>query len=117
VLILEDTSAKGCRRQPRVRKLIDELGALASQHAVRVHRVSHQKVRKTFANSGASNKYSIARVIATRVPELTPHLPPERKPWMSEDLRMAIFDATAFAFAFFSGTNHASGARKESQIV
>jgi hypothetical protein len=28
-------------------------------------------------------------------------LPPERKPWMSEDSRMAIFDAAAFAMAFF----------------
>ena len=28
-------------------------------------------------------------------------LPPERKPWMSGDARMAIFDAVAFALALF----------------
>jgi len=42
---------------------------------------------------------------------------PERKPWMSEDSRMAIFDAVAFARAFFSGANHASAARKKGPIV
>ena len=42
---------------------------------------------------------------SVRFPELTPYLPPERKPWISEDLRIAIFDAAAFALAF-SGTAH-----------
>jgi hypothetical protein len=38
-----------------------------------------------------SNKLQMAQSIATRFPELAPRLPPERKPWMSEDCRMAIF--------------------------
>ncbi len=41
------------------------------------------------------------RFVAERFPELARYLPPERKPWMSEDLKMAIFDAAAFALAFF----------------
>jgi hypothetical protein len=45
------------------------------------------------------NKDQIARLIVTRFPELAPRLPPERKPWTSEDTRMAIFDAAAFALA------------------
>jgi hypothetical protein len=32
-------------------------------------------------------------------------LPPERKPWMSEDYGMAIFDAAAFALVFFDREN------------
>ncbi len=43
----------------------------------------------------------MARFIAAKFPELARYLPPERKPWMSEDLRTAIFDAAAFALAFF----------------
>jgi hypothetical protein len=35
-----------------------------------------------------------------RFPEELGHrLPPKRKPWMSEDYRMGIFDAVALAFA------------------
>src|SRR5216683_1833865 len=36
------------------------------------------------------------------------HLPPERKPWMSEDPRMAILDAAAFACVFFAYPWHGS---------
>jgi hypothetical protein len=35
--------------------------------------------------------------------DLLPHMPPERKPWMSEDARIAIFDAASFAIALFKG--------------
>jgi hypothetical protein len=40
-------------------------------------------------------------IIAKRFPEeLGSRLPPERKPWMSEDSRMNIFDAVALALVF-----------------
>src|SRR5208282_4108171 len=96
-MILEDSVAKGARRRDRVQQLIYELGELAKRHKVQVRRVSRLKVRKTFASQGAMNKHQIARAIAEQFPELTSRLPPQRKPWMSEDLRMAIFDAAAFA--------------------
>jgi hypothetical protein len=54
-----------------------------------------------FSPLGVRNKNEIARFIAARFPELARSLPPERKPWMSEDSRMAIFDAAALAFASF----------------
>jgi len=50
-------------------------------------------------------KNRIAGVIAERLPELAPWQPPFRKPWMSEDERMSIFDAVAFALTFFYFTN------------
>jgi hypothetical protein len=40
--------------------------------------------------------------IAKRFPELALRLPRFRKPWMSEDYRMSIFDAAGFALAFYS---------------
>ncbi len=117
VLVLEDGSAKGCWRRRRVRDLLGELVALAALRGVRVRRVSRAKVGKTFAGLGASHKDRIARLIVARFPELAPRLPPERKPWKSEDTRMAIFDAAAFALALFSGANHVSAVRKKSPIA
>jgi hypothetical protein len=35
------------------------------------------------------------------LPELTARLPRVRKPWMSEDERMSIFDAAAMALTYF----------------
>ena len=46
-------------------------------------------------------KQEIAIAIAERFPELAPRLPRSRKPWMSEDYRMSIFDAVALALTFF----------------
>jgi hypothetical protein len=101
VLVVEDPSSADCRRWPRVQLLIRELGGQAARMNVNVRRISRARVRKTFAASGASTKYEIAKAIVSRFPELAQRLPPERKPWMSEDCRMAIFDAAAFALAFF----------------
>ena len=41
-----------------------------------------------------------------RFPELAPRLPRSRKPWMSEDYRMSIFDAVALALTFFFQFNN-----------
>jgi hypothetical protein len=42
---------------------------------------------------------------------------PERKTWMSEDPRMAIFDATAFALIFFRSTKGTGGDSRNSDSL
>lgn len=101
VLLVEDTSALGSRRCARVRELTADFRMLALEHGIRLHRISRRKVQRVFAATGASTKHQIALAIAKRFPELDPRLPPLRKPWMSEDERMAIFDAVAMALAFY----------------
>ena len=101
LLVLEDGTATGSRRCQRVQQLIDRLAELARRNGIRVRWISRVKVKKAFASLGASTKHQIALAIAARFPELAYQLPRARKPWMSEDCRMAIFDAAAFALAFF----------------
>jgi len=60
--------------------------------------MSQTKVKQMFRACGITNKHQRARFIASRFPELARSLPPERKPWTSEDRRMAIFDATGLAW-------------------
>jgi len=115
VLVLEDTSTKGCRRRQRVKELLAELSAFAERNRVRVRKVSRVKVRKTFRRLGATNKRQMAGLIASRFSELAPHLPPERKPWMSEDLRAAMFDAAAFGLVFLFGTKPPTNTRKRTE--
>jgi hypothetical protein len=50
------------------------------------------------------SKYAIAEAIAKHLPAFERHLPPQRKPWMSEDSRMGIFNAAALALTFFQST-------------
>jgi hypothetical protein len=101
VLVLEDYAGKDSRRCRRVVELIDEISELAVKRKVKAKTFSRADVKKVFAESGATTKQEIALAIAMRFPELAPRLPRFRKPWMSEDYRMSIFDAAALAIAFF----------------
>lgn len=96
VLVIEDTRCGRCRRNERVRDFLDRVAA-ATISDVRLCRVAAATVRARFAALGAKNKDAVARILAAQFPELALSLPPPRKPWKSEDERMAIYDAGAFA--------------------
>jgi Holliday junction resolvasome RuvABC endonuclease subunit len=101
VVIVEEYKGKGSRRCHRVGELINDISKIALQRGIRVRSISRLKVKQAFSESGASNKHEIALAIASHFPELALRLPRFRKPWMSEDYRMSIFDAMAFATAHF----------------
>jgi Holliday junction resolvasome RuvABC endonuclease subunit len=101
VIVVEDYTGKGSRRSRRIQLLINDISKLAAQKKIRVRSFSRLKVKQGFSETGASNKHEIATAIANRFPELAPRLPRFRKPWMSEDYRMSIFDAVALALTFF----------------
>jgi hypothetical protein len=117
VVVIEDTASSGSRRRGSADLLLRQIMREASRAEIRVCRISRADIVAEFSSLGGRTKYEIARLVAQRLPELQSRLPPERKAWMSEDQRMAIFDAAAFALTFFSGANHVSAARKKSQIV
>jgi len=99
VLVLQDVSSKGSRRSPRIRTLSRQLIRMASRRKVSVKLLSKEKVKEIFFGEGPGTKYALAEIIAKRFPaELGFRLPPKRRPWMSEDSRMDIFDAVALAF-------------------
>lgn len=101
VLAVEHTGVKSCRRRSRARRLIEGFVGLASVQNLRTRRVSRRKVQECFSRTVSATKYQIAQAIAQRFPELEYSLPPVRKPWMSEDERMGIFDAVTFGYASY----------------
>jgi Holliday junction resolvasome RuvABC endonuclease subunit len=100
-IVVEEGEGRGSRRCPRVQELINALRALAVQHKVRTASFSRTNIRQAFAAHGVVTKHEIAVIIAGHFPELASLLPPLRKPWMSEDHRMHIFDAVSLALTFF----------------
>ena len=46
-------------------------------------------------------KQMVAEAIAKHIPAFERYVPPPRKPWMSEDSRMGLFDAAALGLVFF----------------
>ena len=101
IMVLEDVTARGCRRRRRVRELVEVLDRYGRERGLTVRKIAQTKVKRTLLPFGIRNKNQTAQFVAARFPELARYLPPERKPWMSEDLRTAIFDAAAFALASF----------------
>ena len=97
-LILEDP--KNSRRCRRIQNLLAKISELARPEGLKPRFISNSRIKKVFLIFGAVTKHQTAQVIAKQVPELAPRLPRYRKPWMSEDYRMSIFDATALALCY-----------------
>ena len=110
VLVVERSAAKGFRRCLRVRQLIEDLLALSRDCHIRARRISRRKVQRCFSKTCSATKRQIAVALVERFPELEPHLPPVRRPWMSEDGRMGIFDAVAFGWASYDSLRRESRA-------
>jgi Holliday junction resolvasome RuvABC endonuclease subunit len=104
-LILEAFDNKGSRRCKRVRELIVRIMKLALERKIKIKCYSRDDIRKVFSQYNAFTKHQIATTIASLLPELSPRIPPFRKPWMSEDYRMAIFDAVSFTLTFYYAKN------------
>ena len=112
VLVLEDTTTSDSRRAPRIRELSRRIIIMASSRNVGVALFSRQRVVQRFFHKAPGTKHALAKILARRFPEeLGFRLPLERRPWMSEDYRMDIFDAVALALTHLlarSGTRTAS---------
>lgn len=97
VLVLENPQGECSRRCRRVEQLIERLARLGQARGLAVFQYSRAQIRLAFISEDARTKAEIAAILARQFPELGPKLPPIRKLWMSEDHRMAIFDAGALA--------------------
>lgn len=96
MVVLEDTGTKHSRRSARIGTLSKRIITVAATRKISVALFSHEQVRKVFFADGKGTKHALAETLAKRFPEeLGARLPPKRRPWMSEDYRMDIFDAVA----------------------
>jgi len=108
VLVIEDTNKMNLgwwrwRRGRRVTDLLTRIVRLAARRNIECRRVSRATPKTLVAPLEPMTKHQIANAITNLLPELAPSLPKPRKPWMSEDSRMSIFDAAALALSFLSG--------------
>ncbi|WP_035680678.1 hypothetical protein, partial [Bradyrhizobium liaoningense] len=109
VLVIQDTSEQGTRRARWISTLNRSIVSLANDRGVPVFAYSRDRVRGAFERHGCPNKQSLAELIAKHIPAFEQYVPPPRKPWMSEDRRMGLFDAAALALVFFESINTEGG--------
>ncbi|MEY9604306.1 hypothetical protein ABIF74_008998 [Bradyrhizobium japonicum] len=101
LLVIQDTSTQGTERARWIGNLNASIAALAKVRDIPIFAYSRDQVRDAFARYGCPNKQSLAELIAKHIPAFEQYVPPPRKPWMSEDRRMGLFDAAALALVFF----------------
>jgi hypothetical protein len=100
VLVLEDASAKGSLRRPRIQRLVPQITKVAKASNVNVTLFSRDQVTKILFPDGQWTKHTLAEVVARQFPEqLGSKLPPKRTAAMREHYQMGIFDAVALALA------------------
>ena len=101
VLVMQDMGPGGTRRASRLEMLNQAIGGIAGQRGIPVFAYSRAEVYSEFQSQRFTNKQTLAELIAKSIPAFERHVPPPRKPWMSEDARMGLFDAAALALLFF----------------
>ena len=110
VLVIQDMGPGGTHRTRRLEALNEGIGTFAAQRGVPVFAYSRAEVYGAFQSQGFTNKQTLAGLIAKHIPAFERLVPPPRKPWMSEDARMGLFDAAALALLFFQKAGRASAA-------
>ncbi len=101
VIVMENYQSKDCKRWARTKELLEDIVKLALSKRAKLRKVSRSALRRKFSQYSASSKHQIAIEIGKQFPELAAHVPPNRKPWMTEVARMSIFNAVALALASF----------------
>ena len=101
ILVIQDTTEQGTRRTRRIADLNAAVAELARGRSIPVYAYSREQVRNAFAYLGFSNKQELAGLIAKRIPAFERYVPPPRKPWMSEDPKMGLFDAASLGLVFY----------------
>jgi hypothetical protein len=109
IVVLQDTGPSGTIRGRRITLLNASLAELIESAGVETIFFSRVEVMRAFASVGVINKRQLAEAVAKHIPAFQRYLPRVRKPWMSEDSRMHLFDAAALALTFFQSPSRAAG--------
>ncbi|MGY3485436.1 hypothetical protein ACVW1C_003319 [Bradyrhizobium sp. USDA 4011] len=106
VLVIQDTSEQGTQRAQWITALNTSIAALAKGRDVPVFAYSRDQVRSAFERYECPNKHCLAELIAKHIPAFERYVPPPRRPWMSEDRRMGLFDAAALGLMFLQSVDN-----------
>ncbi|APO49697.1 hypothetical protein LUI11_32235 [Bradyrhizobium diazoefficiens] len=109
VLVIQDTSEHGTSRARWITTLNASIAVLAKEREISVFAYSRDQVRGAFERYTCPNKHGLAELVAKRIPALERYIPPPRKPWMSEDRRISLFDAAALGLVFFQSIDNEAG--------
>lgn len=101
LIISQDTQTRDYNRSGKITQTIKDVKQIIVKHRIHFQAISSSEVKNVFLQFDAHTKYERATVISDFLPVLDNTLPPKRKSWQSEDLRMSIFDSASLALTYF----------------
>jgi Holliday junction resolvasome RuvABC endonuclease subunit len=100
-LVVEAFDKRNSFRTDRIANLCQAAVSLAVDRGVDVAIYNLADIRSCFATVGARTRQEIAEAVVRHVDAFRHRLPTNRKPWQSEDRRMALFSAAALALTHY----------------
>lgn len=101
VIVIRFASGSSRKRVKRIQRLVTAIIQLARTRNIEIQLFAEKQIRSHFERFGAKTREDIAQFLASNIDALSSRIPPKRRPWMSEDARLGLFDAAALAVAFF----------------
>lgn len=100
-LLLEAYGKGTSLRSDRIARLYRALTAMAAGRGIEVLIYKRADIEACFSTMGARTRQEIAEAVARQIDAFGHRLPKARKPWQSEDRRMALFSAAALVLTHF----------------
>lgn len=100
-LLLEAFGKGSSFRSERITRLYQAAATMAVSRGIDVHVYLFRDVKACFASVGARTRQEIAEAVGRQIDAFRHRLPKARKPWQSEDRRMALFCAAALVLTHF----------------
>jgi hypothetical protein len=101
IVVLSDCTDRKSRPPSDLNALHLRIAAHAESRAIVVCWYSKADVLECFREVGAATRFEIASAIAERVDAFSYRLPPEPRPWNSQNQRLGLFDAAALVMTHF----------------
>lgn len=102
IILIRKTVDRNPLSRRTIRHSLRTVRAFAKRVLVVVHVVDGSSLRKFFSKESRVNKHDVAKIVASRFPELSWRLPQKRKPWQTEPTRQSIFDAASLGVFYFA---------------
>lgn len=100
-LLLEAFGKRSSFRSDRITRLYQAIASMAVSRGINVQVYSFNDVKACFASVGARTRQEIAEAVARHIDAFGHRMPKARKPWQSEDRRMALFSAAALVLTHY----------------
>lgn len=113
VVVLKHTGGRKDRVLLKRKDAIAIIKEEAEARSLGLVLMKRKDIYQAFRQSGKTNKYTIAGLIADLFPEVAWKLPPNRKNSQPEHHNMAIFDAISVGLAYFMQFDQTSDADQE----